>query len=124
MRQTRYGRYLEQSRYTSNQRLEAADTRKQTELVAAFNNAARHALMVERAAQRMLNQEGLDEAKKATLSTAETKARAANLEASRLALSAESAYGANPRNHYSLDRDLSRIQANIRQAERAYNNAL
>lgn len=124
MRQTRYGRYLEQSRYTSNQRLEAADTRKQTELVAAFNNAARHALMVERAAQRMLNQEGLDEAKKATLSTAETKARAANLEAARLALSAESAYGANPRNHYSLDRDLSRIQANIRQAERAYNNAL
>ena len=124
MRQTRYGRYLEQSRYTSNQRLEAADARKQTELVAAFNNAARHALMVERAAQRMLNQEGLDEAKKATLSTAETKARAANLEAARLALSAESAYGANPRNHYSLDRDLSRIQANIRQAERAYNNAL
>lgn len=124
MRQTRYGRYLEQSRYTSNQRLEAADTRKQTELVTAFNNAARHALMVERAAQRMLNQEGLDEAKKATLSTAETKARAANLEAARLALSAESAYGANPRNHYSLDRDLSRIQANIRQAERAYNNAL
>lgn len=124
MRQTRHGRYLEQSRYTSNQRLEAADTRKQTELVTAFNNAARHALMVERAAQRMLNQEGLDEAKKATLSTAETKARAANLEAARLALSAESAYGANPRNHYSLDRDLSRIQANIRQAERAYNNAL
>ena len=124
MRQTRYGRYLEQSRYTSNQRLEAADTRKQTELVTAFNNAARHALMVERAAQRMLNQEGLDEAKKATLSTAETKARAANLEAARLALSAESAYGANPRNHYSLDRDLSRIQANIRQAERAYNSAL
>lgn len=124
MRQTRYGRYLEQSRYTSNQRLEAADTRKQTELVTAFNNAARHALMVERAAQRMLNQEGLEEAKKATLSTAETKARAANLEAARLALSAESAYGANPRNHYSLDRDLSRIQANIRQAERAYNNAL
>lgn len=124
MRQTRYGRYLEQSRYTSNQRLEAADTRKQTELVTAFNNAARHALMVERAAQRMLNQEGLDEAKKATLSTAESKARAANLEAARLALSAESAYGANPRNHYSLDRDLSRIQANIRQAERAYNNAL
>lgn len=124
MRQTRYGRYLEQSRYTSNQRLEAADTRKQTELVTAFNNAARHALMVERVAQRMLNQEGLDEAKKATLSTAETKARAANLEAARLALSAESAYGANPRNHYSLDRDLSRIQANIRQAERAYNNAL
>lgn len=124
MRQTRYGRYLEQSRYTSNQRLEAADTRKQTELVTAFNNAARHALMVERAAQRMLNQEGLDEAKKATLSTAETKARAANLEAARLALSAESTYGANPRNHYSLDRDLSRIQANIRQAERAYNNAL
>jgi hypothetical protein len=124
MRQTRYGRYLEQSRYTSNQRLEAADTRKQTELVTAFNNAARHALMVERSAQRMLNQEGLDEAKKATLSTAETKARAANLEAARLALSAESAYGANPRNHYSLDRDLSRIQANIRQAERAYNNAL
>ena len=124
MRQTRYGRYLEQSRYTSNQRLEAADTRKQTELVTAFNNAARHALMVERAAQRMLNQEGLDEAKKATLSTAETKARAANLEAARLALSAESAYGANPRSHYSLDRDLSRIQANIRQAERAYNNAL
>lgn len=124
MRQTRYGRYLEQSRYTSNQRLEAADTRKQTELVAAFNNAARHALMVERAAQRMLSQEGLDEAKKATLGTAETKARAANLEAARLALSAESAYGANPRNHYALDRDLSRIQANVRQAERAYNNAL
>ena len=124
MRQTRYGRYLEQSRYTSNQRLEAADTRKQTELVTAFNNAASHALMVERSAQRMLNQEGLDEAKKATLSTAETKAPAANLEAARLALSAESAYGANPRNHYSLDRDLSRIQANIRQAERAYNNAL
>lgn len=124
MRQTRYGRYLEQSRYTSNQRLEAADARKQTELVTAFNNTARHALMVERAAQRMLSEKGLDEAKKATLSTAETKARAANLEAARLALSAESAYGANPRNHYSLDRDLSRIQANVRQAERAYNNTL
>jgi hypothetical protein len=124
MRQTRYGRYLEQSRYTSNQRLEAADTRKQEQLVMSFDNAARHALMVERAAQRMLTQKGLDDAKKATLGAAESKARAANLEASRLARSAESAYGANPRNHYSLDRDLNRINADIRQAERAYNSAL